>query len=78
MPELIPACQDPEIYQVGTLSQAKQDDWPEETRDVPHKRFKLPEGHGSLCKSAHVSVYTYRLVSQLSVFVGIQESGPCH
>ena len=62
MPELIPACQDPEIHQVGTLSQAKQDDWPEETRrHAPYKRLKCQKGtvlSASLfmCLSAHVDL----------------------
>ena len=62
MPELIPACQDPEIHQVGTLSQAKQDDRPEETRrHAPYKRLKCQKGtvlSASLfmCLSAHVDL----------------------
>ena len=79
--------EDPEINQIGTLNQAKQNDWPKEiskkhaSLNYPHKRFKLPQGYNS--ESICVFIRTYYipfllintlLVSLLFVFVGFLSS----
>ena len=59
--------EDPEIYQIWTQSQAKQDDWPEETwKKCP---VKVIRGHDSPSEPARVSLFTRTLFTPNKHFI---------
>ena len=83
--------EDPEINQIQTQSQTKQDDWPEETqKNCPIKDSTYHEGATFSLESSRVSLFTGTLfllintllVSLLSVslwkFISIKPTGQDH
>ena len=74
--------ENPELYQIWTLNQANQNDWPKETqKKCPIKVIQTAtRARHCLSEPARVSIHTYctffllintLLVSLLSIFVGI-------